>query len=439
MHGSSSPDGPRPEPAHAAGVVPAHVRSSRQIVARTSCTRSSADRPAAGLDVRRPRFGTTLVLIGDLAPLGRLQHPHEAVGVAGEVGEHVANGPAGKQRRQADVGVAERVDVREQPLVGGCTSGDLVVEVSCPMRPRRRTCVGSVGPGRPMGNDGGDADRHGRTRTDGRQHGAPASRRRPRVRGVRRDGGADRGARGRGGAAGAAHARALVAALEPPRTIWLMVPAALVGDTVVLLSSLLSPRRHDHRRRQLVVPPRRRPVTALAASGHPLPRHRHERRRPRPRAWVLPDDRRRRRGGRRLAPIFDTLAPGVDTAERTPGRDGRPAPEERGWLHCGPSGAGHFVKMVHNGIEYGLMAAYAEGPQRAGQGEHRCARTTGRRRDGAARRSPSTTSTTSTCRRSPRCGGEARRSLVAARPDRRRRCTPTPQLDEYSGRRQRLR
>ena len=63
----------------------------------------------------------------------------------------------------------------------------------------------------------------------------------------------------------------------------------------------------------------------------------------------------------RLAPIFDTLAPGVDTAERTPGRSGDPSPEERGWLHCGPSGAGHFVKMVHNGIEYGLMAAYAEG------------------------------------------------------------------------------
>jgi 6-phosphogluconate dehydrogenase len=63
----------------------------------------------------------------------------------------------------------------------------------------------------------------------------------------------------------------------------------------------------------------------------------------------------------RLAPIFDTLAPGVETAERTPGRTGPPTTAERGWLHCGPSGAGHFVKMVHNGIEYGLMAAYAEG------------------------------------------------------------------------------
>ncbi len=64
----------------------------------------------------------------------------------------------------------------------------------------------------------------------------------------------------------------------------------------------------------------------------------------------------------RLAPIFESLAPGLGDTERTPGRAGDAAsPEEHGWLHCGPSGAGHFVKMVHNGIEYGLMAAYAEG------------------------------------------------------------------------------
>jgi 6-phosphogluconate dehydrogenase len=63
----------------------------------------------------------------------------------------------------------------------------------------------------------------------------------------------------------------------------------------------------------------------------------------------------------RLDPIFATLAPGVDSAERTPGRKGDPTPAENGYLHCGPAGAGHFVKMVHNGIEYGVMAAYAEG------------------------------------------------------------------------------
>ena len=63
----------------------------------------------------------------------------------------------------------------------------------------------------------------------------------------------------------------------------------------------------------------------------------------------------------RLSPIFASIAPGVDSAPRTPGRSGDPSPAEQGWLHCGPNGAGHFVKMVHNGIEYGIMAAFAEG------------------------------------------------------------------------------
>ncbi len=62
-----------------------------------------------------------------------------------------------------------------------------------------------------------------------------------------------------------------------------------------------------------------------------------------------------------LEPIFATIASGVDAAERTPGRTGSPTMDEQGYLHCGPNGAGHFVKMVHNGIEYGIMAAYAEG------------------------------------------------------------------------------
>jgi 6-phosphogluconate dehydrogenase len=62
-----------------------------------------------------------------------------------------------------------------------------------------------------------------------------------------------------------------------------------------------------------------------------------------------------------LDPIFASLAPGVDAAPRTPGRTGAPQPAEQGYFHCGPNGAGHFVKMIHNGIEYGMMAAYAEG------------------------------------------------------------------------------
>jgi 6-phosphogluconate dehydrogenase len=63
----------------------------------------------------------------------------------------------------------------------------------------------------------------------------------------------------------------------------------------------------------------------------------------------------------RLYPLFGSIAPGLEAAERTPGRSGTPSPSESGFLHCGPNGAGHFVKMVHNGIEYGIMAAYAEG------------------------------------------------------------------------------
>jgi 6-phosphogluconate dehydrogenase len=63
----------------------------------------------------------------------------------------------------------------------------------------------------------------------------------------------------------------------------------------------------------------------------------------------------------RVGPLFAAIAPGVDAAPRTPGREGEPGPAEQGYLHCGPNGAGHFVKMVHNGIEYGMMASYAEG------------------------------------------------------------------------------
>jgi 6-phosphogluconate dehydrogenase len=106
-----------------------------------------------------------------------------------------------------------------------------------------------------------------------------------------------------------------------------------------------------------------------------------------------------------LDPIFATLAPGSGNAPRTPGREKLDGTAEQGYLHCGPNGAGHFVKMVHNGIEYGLMAAYAEGlsvlhsanvgrERRATEKPRRCA-------------NPSTTSTTSICVTLPRCGGAA--------------------------------
>ncbi len=165
------------------------------------------------------------------------------------------------------------------------------------------------------------------------------------------------------GVTGARSLEELVAALEPPRSIWIMVPAAFVGDTVDRLAPMLeagdtivdggnSWYHHDIDRSEALTGAGIHYVDVGVSGGvHGLER-----------GYCLmiggDDD-----AVERLTPVFSTLAPGVETAERTPGRplDDPPDPEEHGWLHCGPSGAGHFVKMVHNGIEYGLMAAYAEG------------------------------------------------------------------------------
>ena len=88
---------------------------------------------------------------------------------------------------------------------------------------------------------------------------------------------------------------------------------------------------------------------------------------------------------KRLDPIFASVAPGIGDIDRTPGRKGDPVPVRAGLLHCGPSGAGHFVKMVHNGIEYGLMAAYAEGLNIIRNADAGKVEARGRRRDRAAR------------------------------------------------------
>ncbi|MFM2073080.1 MAG: putative NAD-dependent 6-phosphogluconate dehydrogenase [Actinomycetota bacterium] len=163
------------------------------------------------------------------------------------------------------------------------------------------------------------------------------------------------------GARGAASLDELVSMLAPPRNLWIMVPAAFVGDTVAKLAPLLSADDaiidggnswyHDDVDRAAPLAAHGVHYLDVGTSGGVFGLDR---------GYCLMV------GGNtdavtRLAPIFDSLAPGADTATRTPGRTGPPTPEERGWLHCGPSGAGHFVKMVHNGIEYGLMAAYAEG------------------------------------------------------------------------------
>ncbi len=163
------------------------------------------------------------------------------------------------------------------------------------------------------------------------------------------------------GVAGARTLEELVGKLEAPRAIWVMVPAALVDQTLSLLIPLLEKGDtvidggnswyHLDVDRSTALAPQGINYLDVGTSGGVYGLER---------GYCLmiggPDD-----AVARLEPIFDTLAPGVGTAERTPGRTGEPTPEERGWLHCGPSGSGHFVKMVHNGIEYGIMAAYAEG------------------------------------------------------------------------------
>ena len=151
-----------------------------------------------------------------------------------------------------------------------------------------------------------------------------------------------------------------IAKLARPRTLWLMVPAAVVEATIDELLPLLEPgdtlidggNSHyvDDIRRAKALADKRIDYVDVGTSGG---------------VWGLERGYCMMIGGevevvRRLGPIFETLAPGLGQIDRTPGRDGT-GTAEQGYLHCGASGAGHFVKMVHNGIEYGMMAAYAEG------------------------------------------------------------------------------
>jgi 6-phosphogluconate dehydrogenase len=162
------------------------------------------------------------------------------------------------------------------------------------------------------------------------------------------------------GATGSDSLAAFVKALRPPRTVWLMVPAALVDQTISELSSHLASGDividggnsyyHDDIRRAAELKPRGMHYVDVGTSGGVFGLER---------GYCLMI------GGepaivQHLDPIFATLSPGKDAAALTPGRKTK-GTAERGYLHCGPAGAGHFVKMVHNGIEYGIMAAYAEG------------------------------------------------------------------------------
>jgi 6-phosphogluconate dehydrogenase len=149
--------------------------------------------------------------------------------------------------------------------------------------------------------------------------------------------------------------------LTPPRAIWMMVPVAFVDDTIRSLTPLLqrgdilidggNTRYHEDIRRARELEAAGIHYVDVGTSGG---------------VWGLERGYCQMIGGediivRHLDPLFASLAPAIDSVPATPGREAAGGTAEHGYLHCGPHGAGHFVKMVHNGIEYGLMAAYAEG------------------------------------------------------------------------------
>ena len=163
------------------------------------------------------------------------------------------------------------------------------------------------------------------------------------------------------GATGAESLEDFVAKLVAPKAVWVMVPAGYAGETVTKIAALMSPGDiiidggnsyyHDDIARSAKLKEQGIHFVDVGTSGGVFGLER---------GYCLMI------GGEtevvdHLDPLFASIAPGLDAAPRTPGRSGRPSRAEQGYLHCGQAGAGHFVKMVHNGIEYGMMAAYAEG------------------------------------------------------------------------------
>jgi 6-phosphogluconate dehydrogenase len=163
------------------------------------------------------------------------------------------------------------------------------------------------------------------------------------------------------GSIGANDLADMAAKLSAPRTVWVMVPASVTDSTIAAVADVLSPGdtiidggnsyyKNDLKNAALLAEKGINFVDVGTSGG----------------VYGLERGYSLMIGGDKavvasLDPIFKALCPGVEAAERTPGRDGAPSQAEYGYLHCGPTGAGHFVKMIHNGIEYGMMAAFAEG------------------------------------------------------------------------------
>ncbi len=163
------------------------------------------------------------------------------------------------------------------------------------------------------------------------------------------------------GATGTPTLEEFVQTLERPRVAWVMIPAGLTGQTVEKLAGLLdegdviidggNSNYHDDVRRAKKLREQGIHYVDIGTSGGVFGLERGY-------CLMVGGDEE---AVSLIDPILKTIAPGPGEIERTPGREGELATEEQGYLHCGPSGAGHFVKMVHNGIEYGIMAAFAEG------------------------------------------------------------------------------